>query len=201
MLTIATSTNPLNELPPLFHCLDNHGLFTQFFQIKTSKSNETIEIINNLLVEKNFIFEDKLISILSEQMEGFVFKDIERFIDKIVFTSWSKSSESNQNERKTICLDDVKDVLHSYTSINMLETNFFKCNESLNWNLIGGLSDIKKALNESIVWPIKYENLYKELGMKQSSGVLLYGPSGCGLVNLKYLIKLSQLIYFILKYF
>ena len=31
MITISI---PLNEMPSLFHCLDGHGIFTEFIQVK-----------------------------------------------------------------------------------------------------------------------------------------------------------------------
>ena len=115
-------------------------------------------------------------------MEGFVFKDIERFIEKILFTQWSKQKKIklDQSGLHIVHYNDVKEIIFDYTSITMLESNLVKNRNTFNWSLIGGLNEIKKSLNESIIWPIKYEKLYKELGMKQSAGVLLYGPSGCG---------------------
>ena len=46
--------------------------------------------------------------------------------------------------------------------------------------MIGGLEDVKQSLTESLIWPIKYKELFRRLSMKQSGGVLLFGPSGCG---------------------
>jgi peroxin-1 len=115
-------------------------------------------------------------------MEGFVFKDIERFIEKILFTQWSKQKKMklDQTGLNIVHYNDVKEIIFDYTSITMLESNLVKNRNTFSWSLIGGLNETKKSLNESIIWPIKYEKLYKELGMRQSAGVLLYGPSGCG---------------------
>jgi peroxin-1 len=182
VLTIATSTNSITELPSLFHCLDEHGILTTFLQIKSAKSTEVIEIVKNLLSKRNTIFDQELLTVISEQMEGFVFKDIERFIEKIIFNQWSKLNHKCVDKRRSINIvnfNDVKDIIYDYTSITMLETNLLKNKNTLNWNLIGGLEDTKKSLYESIIWPVKYEKLYRELGMKQTAGVLLYGPSGC----------------------
>jgi hypothetical protein len=33
-VTLVTTSVPFNELPSLFHCLDEHGLFTEFVRIK-----------------------------------------------------------------------------------------------------------------------------------------------------------------------
>lgn len=177
VITLATSTSPISELPSIFHCLDNHGLFTSFINIRPSNKQETIEIIQVLLENKKFKFEDALLNILSEQTENYVFKDIEKLIEKIIFEKWSKNPN---DESRLIKLNDVKSVIENYKSMNLLEANYFKAKNAISWHMIGGLESVKKALIESIIWPIKYEKLYKKLNMKQFSSVLLYGPSGCG---------------------
>ena len=74
----------------------------------------------------------------------------------------------------------TQELIYNYTCLNMLETKFYKAKNQIGWSLIGGLEAIKTSLAESIIWPVKYKELYKRLSMKQSGGVLLYGPSGCG---------------------
>jgi peroxin-1 len=91
-----------------------------------------------------------------------------------VFNNW-KSIDSED-----IGLKQSQDVLYNYTCMNMSETKFYKAKSELNWNMIGGLEDVKQSLTESLIWPIKYKELFRRLSMKQSGGVLLFGPSGCG---------------------
>jgi len=63
----------------------------------------------------------------------------------------------------------------------MLDTNFYKAkSQQLGWPQVGGLAAVKARLTEALLWPVKYNHLYKQLGMKESGGLLLYGPSGCG---------------------
>lgn len=81
---------------------------------------------------------------------------------------------------EVVDLKSAKNILYGYTCINMSETKLYKAKSQFNWNLIGGLQSVKRALTESLIWPIKFKELYKRLSMKQSGGVLLYGPSGCG---------------------
>ncbi|GBP85812.1 Peroxisome assembly factor 2 [Eumeta japonica] len=47
------------------------------------------------------------------------------------------------------------------------------------WNDIGGLDKLKKELLKTIEFPIKYPHLFKNSSFKRS-GILLYGPPGCG---------------------
>lgn len=46
---------------------------------------------------------------------------------------------------------------------------------------IGGLERSKRTLKEAIEWPLKYPELMRDYGLDYVlSGVLLYGPPGCG---------------------
>src|SRR3989339_1020426 len=48
------------------------------------------------------------------------------------------------------------------------------------WEDIGGLEDVKKSMKEVVEWPLKYPDSFKRLGIKPPTGVLLFGPPGCG---------------------
>lgn len=48
------------------------------------------------------------------------------------------------------------------------------------WSDVGGLEEVKKRLKESVEWPLKYPESFKNMGIKPPKGILLYGPPGCG---------------------
>jgi len=48
------------------------------------------------------------------------------------------------------------------------------------WGDVGGLDDVKEALQEAVEWPIKYPNMYKYMNAKAAKGILLYGVPGTG---------------------
>lgn len=45
---------------------------------------------------------------------------------------------------------------------------------------VGGMKDAKKILEETLTWPSLYPNLFSKVNLRLRSGVLLYGPPGCG---------------------
>ncbi|MEA3378856.1 MAG: CDC48 family AAA ATPase [Nanoarchaeota archaeon] len=51
---------------------------------------------------------------------------------------------------------------------------------NIKWDDIGGLKDLKQELKEAVEWPLKYPKSFKQLGIKAPTGVLMYGPPGCG---------------------
>lgn len=51
----------------------------------------------------------------------------------------------------------------------------------VNYDMIGGLSDVKELLRQSITYPLKYPHLYSEgIAREAVKGVLLFGPPGTG---------------------
>jgi ribosome biogenesis ATPase len=48
------------------------------------------------------------------------------------------------------------------------------------WDNVGALSEIREQLQLAIVQQIKYPELYAQVGITAPSGVLLWGPPGCG---------------------
>lgn len=51
---------------------------------------------------------------------------------------------------------------------------------SIKWEDIGGHVEAKALIREFIEMPYKFPKLYQGYGKKQSKGILLYGPPGCG---------------------
>jgi len=50
----------------------------------------------------------------------------------------------------------------------------------IHWDDVGGLDEVKQKLQEIVEWGIKKPELYERMGITPPTGVLLYGPPGCG---------------------
>jgi transitional endoplasmic reticulum ATPase len=48
------------------------------------------------------------------------------------------------------------------------------------WDEVGGLEDAKRTLIELIEWPLRYPDIYDQMGLDPVRGVLLAGPPGTG---------------------
>lgn len=52
--------------------------------------------------------------------------------------------------------------------------------KGVRWDDVAGLEDVRQVLLEAIEIPLLHEDLMKEMDVKPSKGLLLFGPPGCG---------------------
>jgi transitional endoplasmic reticulum ATPase len=51
---------------------------------------------------------------------------------------------------------------------------------NIKWEDIGGLQDVKDELKQAVEWPLRKPEAFKRMGIRPPSGILLFGPPGCG---------------------
>ncbi len=51
---------------------------------------------------------------------------------------------------------------------------------NVRWEDVGGLEEVKQLVREVVELPLKYPEMFKEVGIEPPKGVLLYGPPGTG---------------------
>eukprot|EP01095_Lingulamoeba_sp_RSL-Kostka_P007589 TRINITY_DN2431_c0_g1_i2.p1 TRINITY_DN2431_c0_g1~~TRINITY_DN2431_c0_g1_i2.p1 ORF type:complete len:898 (-),score=455.37 TRINITY_DN2431_c0_g1_i2:245-2938(-) len=51
---------------------------------------------------------------------------------------------------------------------------------NVKWEDVGGLESVKNELKETVLYPILHPEMFKKFGQSPSTGVLFYGPPGCG---------------------
>jgi hypothetical protein len=64
--------------------------------------------------------------------------------------------------------------------------------EKIEWDEIGGLSEVKLLLKQCSEWPILHKKSFNKLGITVPRGILLYGPPGCS--KTKYLFFIDLLL-------
>lgn len=45
---------------------------------------------------------------------------------------------------------------------------------------VGDMVEVRRALTETVLWPLQHRESFERLGVQPPRGVLLYGPPGCG---------------------
>jgi len=72
---------------------------------------------------------------------------------------------------------DIEQVLKKIRPSALQE--IFLENPNVHWSDIGGQHTIKQQLINAVQRPLKHAEAMKQLGIKSTKGVLLYGPPGC----------------------
>ena len=78
----------------------------------------------------------------------------------------------------TLCDADVRGALRGFTPAALRGAQLFKAD--VKWADVGGLHAARACLKETLELPMKYSRLYDRAPIRLPSGVLLYGPPGCG---------------------
>ena len=73
--------------------------------------------------------------------------------------------------------DDLQQALLSVRPSALQEV--FLETPNVHWSDIGGQSQIKQRLIESVTWPLTLSARMKSLNLRPTKGILLYGPPGC----------------------
>lgn len=80
------------------------------------------------------------------------------------------------------CTFAFKEGENKLTTDRILKTieHIKKIDTSLTFDSIGALEEVKEILNLYIILPTLHPESFKRMGISKPSGVLLYGPPGCG---------------------
>ncbi|MHA2087539.1 MAG: AAA family ATPase, partial [Promethearchaeota archaeon] len=121
------------------------------------------------------------------QMRSLCKKNIEEYVDRAKIL---KSHLGGPSARRSRPIDTTKgvDVSSSDTTgvsseeqelIDMISGTIVTESPKVNWEDIAGLENVKQALREAIVLPIAKPELFTG-ARRPWSGILLFGPPGCG---------------------
>jgi AAA family ATPase len=114
---------------------------------------------------------------ISQSCHGYVGADLQMLVQEAGLNC-VKSSTKNPNEKNvSIAFSDLSLALRKVKPSAMREITFDI--PKVEWSQIGGQHDLKKKLQQAIIWPIKYADSFKRLNIKPPRGLLMYGPPGC----------------------
>lgn len=160
--------------------------------IATCDSKETVnKAFRNALCFQQFLTINPLTrasrsSLLSQFLPDATAEDVEKAVACMEnYTPFDVRQVSmrirTESARHPSCplADCAERITASFTPLAHTGIKFLK-GEKQSWDGIGGLTEAKKVLYDTLVLPMKHPRLFARLPLKTRSGVLLYGPSGCG---------------------
>lgn len=113
---------------------------------------------------------------MAQNCHGYVGADLEMLVQEAGLCCVKRLTE-NMSDEKLILFSDLKSALHKVKPSAMREITFDI--PKVYWNQIGGQHELKKKLQQAIIWPIKFADSFKRLNIRPPRGLLMYGPPGC----------------------
>lgn len=124
---------------------------------------------------------------VAAKADGFDGSDLDLLIDRSIALAHSRnilkgSLSGNKKDKLHLTSEDLFDSLNGMIPAVLWGSKAQAKIQSgvEGWQDVGGLSDVREALQESIELPLLYPELTSAAPLRLRSGVLLYGPPGCG---------------------
>merc|ERR1712137_1144861 len=167
--------------------LRRFGRFDRELDIGVPDDNGRLEILRihtkNMKLAPDVKLED-----ISANTHGFVGADLAQLCTEAALTCIREKMDLIDLDEETIDAEilDSMAVTQEHFQMAMGTCNPSSLRETvvevpnIKWDDIGGLEDTKRALQETILYPIDHPEKFEKFGMTPSRGVLFYGPPGCG---------------------
>ncbi|EGW30105.1 uncharacterized protein SPAPADRAFT_144695 [Spathaspora passalidarum NRRL Y-27907] len=163
ILVSSNSQESINKLLGGSHLIEN------YHHLNPPNKQLRFDLLHHYLSSKVQVGID-LMDVVGET-EGYLPNDLKILADRIYHECLFSSAQ-------TITQDHVTKAITGFTPSNLRGVNLEK--SPINWNDIGGLTEAKKILTETLEWPTKYAPIFANCPLRLRSGILLYGYPGCG---------------------
>jgi len=184
IVVIAASNRP----DAIDEALRRGGRFDREIEIGVPDELGRMEILQ-ILTRGMPLADDVELELLSERSYGYVGADFSTLAKEAALISLSRvlpHLERNDDSHLTpemlnklaVSMADFEQAMSEIIPSGMRE--IFNDRPKTGFEQIVGNNDIKQKLEESIIWPLKKKELFRELSMAPTKGVLLYGPPGSG---------------------
>ena len=178
------ATNRPNTIDP---ALRRFGRFDREIDIGVPDEVGRIEILK--IHTKNMkLSEDVDIAHLAKNTHGYVGADLAQLCAESAMNCIREKMDLIDLEAETIdaAVLDAMAVTMEHFKAALGQVNPSSLRETVvevpnvTWEDIGGLDEVKRDLQEMILYPIDHPDKFEKFGMKPGKGVLFYGPPGCG---------------------
>ncbi len=181
---VIAATNRPNTLDP---ALRRFGRFDREIDIGVPDEVGRIEILR--IHTKNMKIDEEVdIPALSKDTHGYVGADLAQLCSEAALQCIREKMDLIDIDSDTIdaAVLESMAVTQEHFKHALGQTNPSSLRETVvevpdvKWEDIGGLEEVKKNLQEMILYPIEHPEKFHKFGMTPSKGVLFYGPPGCG---------------------
>ncbi|XP_077159042.1 peroxisomal ATPase PEX1 isoform X2 [Paroedura picta] len=177
------ATSPSEQLlhSSIVSAQGNH-LFQSFQHIQAPNQGQRHEILNSIMKNKLNSSLDRLVDLdlhqIAKETEGFVARDLTMLVDRAIH-SFVSSRRPLRKEDLILSTSDFQQALKSFIPASLRNVNLHEP-QDFGWDRIGGLKEVQQILIDTIQLPVKYPELFANLPIRHTTGILLYGAPGTG---------------------
>ncbi|CAJ0566956.1 unnamed protein product, partial [Mesorhabditis spiculigera] len=128
------------------------------------EGNDRLEVLSA------FLHSEVPLEGVAKKTEGFTVAELERLARRVQIATAIRGAK----------LCNEADLENGLENSRPLSTNQLETQVEIRLDEVGGMKEQKKTLEELLLWPGMYPNLFARCGVRMGRGVLLCGPSGCG---------------------
>ncbi|EJD54273.1 AAA-domain-containing protein [Auricularia subglabra TFB-10046 SS5] len=169
-VVVVATTNRPNAIDP---ALRRPGRFDREIEIGVPDVAARLQILHVLLARTPHTLTPDFLASLAARLHGFVGADIAALI---------RSAGTLAIHRRSSTLDagDIDLALPSVRPSALREIEVEGAvGVGTRWADVGGMHDVRRVLEQAVVWPLKHRDAFERLGVRGARGVLMYGPPGC----------------------
>ena len=168
-VVVVATTNRPNALDP---ALRRPGRFDREVEIGVPDALARLNILRVLLKKTPHELSDDYLTNLSERLHGFVGADLGALVR-------TAGTLTIRRRASALSLADVEIALPTIRPSALREVEVQNAGTGIGWRDVGGMHEVRRALEQAVVWPLKHRDAFERLGVRGSRGVLMYGPPGC----------------------
>nr|XP_029116222.1 peroxisome biogenesis protein 1 isoform X2 [Elaeis guineensis] len=180
-IAFMAAVQALGNLP---QSLSSSGRFDFHVQLPAPAVSEREAMLKHEIRKRALQCSEDILAEVASKCDGYDAYDLEILVDRAVHVAVSRflSSHVDQVHGKPILVkEDFSQAMHDFVPVAMRGlTKAASEGGRSGWEDVGGLSDIRNAIQEMVELPSKFPGIFAQSPLRLRSNVLLYGPPGCG---------------------
>ncbi|KAH7654466.1 peroxin-1 protein [Dioscorea alata] len=181
-IAFIASVQSLGNLP---QALSSSGRFDFHVQLSAPKASKCGAILKQEICKHALHCSEGILTEIGSKCDGYDAYDLEILVGRAMSAAASRlrSNFSVNDEHGTITLvkEDFVQAMNDFVPVTMrgLTKSDYEGGRS-GWSDVGGLREIRKAIEEMVELPSKFPDIFANAPLRLRSNLLLYGPPGCG---------------------
>ncbi|KAF9943368.1 hypothetical protein BGZ67_000048 [Mortierella alpina] len=166
---------PEERLVILQTCAINHGITVQCVDQADRNSAEATISESTISPELGKTGSKDAVESISMKCHGYLAADLDALCSQAAVIASRQGRLMNE-----LKVHDFAEAMKLIRVSALRQSTSVQKVDPVHWSDIGGLEEVKKVLEESVIWLYKHAEAYARMGITPSKGVLLYGPPGTG---------------------